>query len=156
MTVFGANLLVWGDDHSVLRHPYYPDHERLTSDEAAQALRWHRFALRHRDLFGPATDTSWQEIGDENGSVTVHGSVTPSAEPLGGTLFTRVTRGDDLVAVSLIDLTGSAAGRWNEPSARGSAGPATVDVLVDQPGHWTADVAVLGAGWAIARLTRCS
>jgi dextranase len=183
VTVLGAGLLVWGDDHGVLRHPYYPDHERLTGTEAQSALRWHRFALRHRDLFAPATDTSWQDIGDENGSVTVHGTAAPSPEPLGGSLFTRVTRREDLVAVSLIDLTGSAAGRWNEPAGQGSAGPATVDVLVDQPGGWTAEIAVLGSsggrfqpvstapvvhregtalrftvplgdGWAIARLRR--
>jgi dextranase len=146
VTVLGAGLLVWGDDHGVLRHPYYPDHERLTEDEARTALRWHRFALRHRDLFRTGADTSWQDIGDENGSVTVHGTAASSPEPLGGTLFTRVTRRDDLVAVSLIDLTGSAAGRWDEPSGQRSAGPASVDVLVDQPGGWTAEVAVLGAG----------
>jgi dextranase len=183
VTVLGAGLLAWGDDHGVLRHPYYPDHERLTGAEAQTALRWHRFALRHRDLFGPAADTSWQDIGDENGSVAVHGTAAPSPEPLGGTLFTRVTRRDDLVAVSLIDLTGSAAGRWDEPSGRGSAGQATVDVLVDQPDGWTAEIATLGSsggrfhpvgttptahregtalrfgvplgdGWAIARLRR--
>jgi dextranase len=183
VTVLGAGLLVWGDDHGALRHPYYPDYERLTADEARAALHWHRFALRHRDLFGPAVDTSWQEIDDENGSVTVHGSAVPSPEPVGGTLFTRVARSEDLIAVSLIDLTGSASGRWDQPSGPGAADPAIVDVLVDQPRGWTAEIAVLGRsggrfhsvstslaghregtalrftvplgdGWAIARLRR--
>jgi dextranase len=183
VTVLGAGLLAWGDQQGVLRHPYYPDYERLTAAEARTALRWHRFALRHRDLFGLAADTSWQEVGDENGSVAVVGPLEASPEPVGGSLFTRVTRRDDLIAVSLIDLTGSAAGRWDEPSGPGSAGEVTLDVLVDQPRGWTAEVAVLGSpggrfqpvstalaghregtalrftvplgdGWAIARLRR--
>jgi dextranase len=182
-TVLGAGLLVWGDRHGALRHPYYPDHERLSGAEARIALRWHRFALRHRDLFDRALDTSWSEIGDENGSVTVHGTALPSPEPLGGTVFTRVVRRDDLVAVSLVDLTGSTSGRWDSPTGPSSASAATVDVLVDSPGGWVAEVAVPGRlggrfrpvgsraashregtavrftvplnhGWAIVRLTR--
>jgi dextranase len=144
VTVLGAGLLVWGDHRGALRHPYYPDHERLSGGQARTAVRWHRFALRHRDLFDRAFDTSWSEIGDENGSVTVTGPVPPSPEPLGGTVFTRVVRRDDLVAVSLIDLTGSASGRWDEPTGPSSAGAATVDVLVDSPGGWVAEVAVPG------------
>jgi dextranase len=144
VTVLGAALLVWGDHRGALRHPYYPDHERLSDTEARTVVRWHRFALRHRDLFDRALDTSWSEIGDENGSVTVSGPVPPSPEPLGGTVFTRVVRRDDLVAVSFIDLTGSAAGRWDEPAGPPSAGAATVDVLVDSPGDWAAEVAVPG------------
>ena len=143
-TVLGAGLLVWGDRRGALRHPYYPDHERLSEAEARTALRWHRFALRHRDLFDRALDTSWSDIGDENGSVTVHGGAAPSPEPLGGTVFTRVVRRDDLVAVSLIDLTGSACGRWDSPTGPPSAGAATMDVLVDSPGDWVAEVAVPG------------
>ena len=144
VTVLGAALLVWGDHRGALRHPYYPDHEPLSGAEARAVLRWHRFALRHRDLFDRALDTSWTEIGDENGSVTVTGPATPSPEPLGGTVFTRVVRRDDLVAVSLIDLTGSAAGRWDEPTGPPSTGAATVDVLLDSPGGWAAEVAVPG------------
>jgi dextranase len=183
VTMLGAGLLVWGDRRGALRHPYYPDHERLSGAEARIALRWHRFALRHRDLFDRALDTSWSEIGDENGSVTVRGTVPPSPEPLGGTVFTRVVRREDLVAVSLVDLTGSISGRWDSPTGPPSAGAATVDVLVDSPGGWVAEVAVpgrlggrfgavrtraashregtavrltvpLGDGWAIVRLAR--
>jgi dextranase len=188
VTVLGASLLVWGDDRGALRHPYYPDHERLTEPEAATALRWHRFALRHRDLFARAgepdrTDTSWYDIGDENGGVAVTGGPPPSPEPLGGTIFTRVVRGDDLVAVSLLDLTGSRHGRWDEPTQRATAAQVTVDILVDQPDGWTAAVATLdrhggrfhpvstslaghregialrllvplGDGWAVVRLRR--
>jgi hypothetical protein len=48
------------------------------------------------------------------------------------------------VTVSLIDLTGSASGRWDAPTGPPSAGAATVDVLVDSPGGWVAEVAVPG------------
>lgn len=144
VTTLGANMLVWGDDAGALRHPYYPDHEHLTGSEAQAVLRWHRFALRHRDMFNRATDTSWYEIGDENGSVTVHSTADVVPEPVGGTVFARVNRRDDLVVVSLIDLTGSLAGRWDQPTGPPSAGMATVDVLVDQPDRWAAEVAVLG------------
>jgi hypothetical protein len=148
-TALGAGLLVWGDNRGALRHPYYPNHERLSEEEAETALGWHRFALRCRDLFSRAarpgaTDTSWYDIGDENGGVAVAGGPPPAPEPLGGMLFTRVVRDDDLVAVSLIDLSGSPQGRWDEPTGPPSAGDVTVDVLVDRPGDWTADVAALG------------
>ena len=76
--------------------------------------------------------------------MAVAGGPPPAPEPLGGGLFTRVVRGDDLVAVSLLDLSGSRQGRWDEPTGPPSAREVTVDVLVDRPGDWTADVAVLG------------
>ena len=76
--------------------------------------------------------------------MAVAGGPPPAPEPLGGALFTRVARGDDLVAVSLLDLSGSQQGRWDEPTGPSSAGEVTVDVLVDRAGDWTADVAVLG------------
>jgi dextranase len=149
VTVLGAALLVWGDDRGALRHPYYPDHERLSETEARTALRWHRFALRHRDLFarpsdGNRVDTSWYEIGDENGSVTVMGGPPSAPEPLGGTVFTRVVRGDDVVAVSLLDLTGSSQGRWDEPTRPMTVGQVIIDILVDREDGWSADVATLG------------
>lgn len=37
-TALGAGLLVWGDRRGVLRHPYYPDHERLSGAKARIAL----------------------------------------------------------------------------------------------------------------------
>ena len=145
-TSLGASLLVWGDDLGCLRHPYYPDHERLTEAEAGQALAWHRFALRCRDLFTGGLDTSWTDIGDENGGVYVRCDAEVSPEPAEGAVHARVVRHDGCIAVSVLDLTGSPTGSWQSGTAQGRCQRATVTVLLDRPGEWTADVAVLGTG----------
>ena len=149
-TTLGASLLVWGDDRGCLQHPYYPDYQQLTVAEAEQVLRWHRYALRCRDLFADGFDTSWSDIGDENGAVSVRwtepdradGMVRP--EPVGGAVYARVVRHDDLVAISVLDLTGSLAGSWQAPTGPGSCRGVTVTILLAEPGRWTAAVAVLG------------
>ncbi len=143
-TILGANTLIWGDRDGVLCHPYYVSHESLDESERAQALEWHRFALRIRDLFRTATDTSWYELSDENASVTVAWMGTTSPEPLGGSLFARVIRGDDLVVVSLLDLTGSEEGSWSSGTNEGRCHSSDVDVLLGLPDSWNIDVAVLG------------
>ena len=107
-TALGIGTLIWGDDAGVLRHPYYVDHERLTTAEAETALAWHRFALRCRDLFRFGHDTSWYELDDENAAVTVAAAAAAKPEPVGGALFTRVVRDAGTIVVSLIDLSGSA------------------------------------------------
>lgn len=162
-TTLGASLLVWGDDHGCLRHPYYPDYQRLTAAEAGQVLRWHRFALRCRDLFAGGTDTSWTEFGDENGAVSVRWlplagpnvqgacaaageSVLARPEPDGGVVYARVVRHDGCIAVSVLDLTGSPAGSWQSPTGPGRCHDATVTVLLGEPGRWTAEAAVMGDG----------
>jgi dextranase len=142
-TVLGAGTLTYGDAGGVLRHPYYPDHERLHGDEQRQVLAWNRFALRCRDLFAAGTDTSWCDIGDENSALSVSFDGTVSPEPAGGGLFARVVRGDCAVAVSLIDLTGS-AGSWESGTAAGEGRQAAVTALVDDPAGWQAEAAVLG------------
>jgi dextranase len=147
-TALGAGLLVWGDDHAVLRHPYYVDHEQLRPDEIEQVLAWHRFGLRGRDLFLGGTDTSWYELGDENGAVTVTWDGIASPEPTGGALFVRVVRDEDVIAVSLIDLTGSADGSWAAATGPGRCTEAHISALVDEPEWWGADAAVLGDGRA--------
>ena len=63
-------------------------------------IAWRRFALRCRDLFLEGEDTSWYEIGDENGAVAVVADVPVSPEPVGGGIFARVVHGDDCVAVA--------------------------------------------------------
>ncbi|HTW98173.1 MAG TPA: glycoside hydrolase family 66 protein, partial [Acidimicrobiales bacterium] len=150
-TMLGAGVLVLGDDGGALRHPYYPDYERLERAEREQLLEWHRFALRCRDLFrqGPGTsshDTSWVDVGDENGAVRV---VTdgPQArpEPAGGGLFARVVRDGPLTAVACLDLTGS-SGSWQEPTWRGTVRQARVELLVERPERCHAEVAALGSG----------
>jgi hypothetical protein len=90
-TAIGANVLLYGDVEGVLRRPYYPEYERLNGDEAREVLVWNRFALRVRDLLAQGADTSWYEIDDENGAVSVawEGSVSP--EPIGGALFARAS-----------------------------------------------------------------
>jgi dextranase len=145
VTTLGASTLQWGDADGVLRHPYYVDHEALSGDERATALEWHRFALRCRDLWTTGKDTSWYELTDENAAVIVTSSVLASPEPLGGGLFCRVRRGDDRVAVALVDLTGSADGSWSSGSRRGTCRSAEVSILVDSPEEWCAQVAVLAS-----------
>ncbi|MGA7834870.1 MAG: glycoside hydrolase family 66 protein [Acidimicrobiales bacterium] len=144
VTVLGANTLIWGDNDGVLRHPYYVNHETLQSDERLVALEWHRFGLRCRDLFRAATDTSWYELSDENASVTVSWTGESRPEPVGGALFARVFRDENLIVVSLIDLTGSNEGSWSTRTERGGCISAEVEVLLFDPESWCVDVAVLG------------
>ncbi len=144
-TCLGASLLVFGDQHGVLQDPYYPRHERLTADEVATVLSWRRFALRCRDLFLEGEDTSWCEIGDENGAVVLVGPTPVHPEPFGQALFARVVRQDGLIAVGVVDLTGSANGQWSEPTARGRCRSVRVQVLVEDPERWSVAGAVLGA-----------
>lgn len=146
-TVLGAGLLVLGDDLGALCHPYYPDHEQLSRDEAAKILSWHRFGLRCRDLFRHGEDTSWYDIGDPNGAVYIEATghkVSP--EPSGGTLFARIVRTGTTTAISCIDLTGSATGAWGEPATRGQIRQARIRLLVGSARRCRAEVAVLGSG----------
>jgi dextranase len=143
-TVLGANVLIWGDDNGVLCHPYYVNHETLRDDERALALTWHRFSLRCRDLFRAATDTSWYELSDENASVTVSWAGETRPEPAGGSLFARVFRDEHLIAVSLLDLSGSEEGSWSSGTDRGRCKSADVDVLLASPETWSVEAAVLG------------
>jgi dextranase len=144
VTTLGANTLIWGDDHGALRHPYYVDHETLSTDECETVLEWHRFGLRCRDLFRESLDTSWYELSDENASVVVTSETLVSPEPRGGALFCRVRCGADLIVVATLDLSGSAKGAWTAGTKNGNAVDAEVSVLVDDPTRWQADLAVLG------------
>jgi dextranase len=144
-TCLGASLLVYGDRGAALADAYYPKHERLAPAELATALAWHRFALACRDLFLEGEDTSWYDICDDNGAVKISwegGPVGP--EPLGGSVFARVARDDNYIAVSVLDLSGSENGSWSEPARRGRCSSVSAQVLLDAPQHWRADVAVLG------------
>jgi dextranase len=145
-TCLGASALLYGDDNAVLCDPYYPKHERLAAAERLTVLAWHRFAMRCRDLFLEGEDTSWYDVADDNGAVSVHWEGGPARpEPLGGAVFARVVRSDDCVAVAIVDLTGSAHGSWSEPTAAGRCGSVRVRLLVDVPGRWHVAVATLGA-----------
>ncbi len=153
-TTLGASMLVFGDEGGCLQDPFYPDYQRLTADERERVLRWHTFGLRCRDLFAGGTDTSWYDIGDENGAVVVRWEgAAPAAsgrplcalpEPVGGSVYARVVRHDGCIAVSVLDLSGSPAGSWQSPSDAGSCRSVTVSVLLDEPGRWRAEAAVLG------------
>ena len=124
--------------------PGLPKHERLSATEVATVLAWHRFALRYRDLFLEGEDTSWYDVGDDNGAVRLEwdGPVWP--EPPGGRVFARVVRTDDCISVGVVDLTGSLNGSWSEPTAVGGCQSVQRGVLLDEPAIWKADVAVLG------------
>ncbi len=144
-TCLGASLIVFGDREGALQDPYYPRYQRLATDEAATVLRWWRFALRCRDLFLEGEDTSWCEIGDENGSVVLVAAASVHPEPLGQAVFARVVRQDGLIAVGVVDLTGSANGQWSQPTAKGRGRSVRVQVLLERPEQWSVAAAVLGA-----------
>src|SRR5664280_1051028 len=143
-TTLGASTLIWGDDDGVLCHPYYVNHEQLRGEERAKVLEWHGFGLRCRDLFKKGTDTSWYELSDENASVTVSWNGFSSPEPIAGSLYARVVRSEELVVVSLLDLSGSDNGSWTSLTGAGTCSQASVQILTDAPSHWLAEVAVLG------------
>jgi hypothetical protein len=140
-TSLASSVLMFGDRRAVLKDPYYPKHERLNPLEAQRVVAWRRMTLRTRDLFIDGEDTSWFEIDDENGSVSVESTVPVRPEPEGGALFVRVAHGQDYVAISLVDLSASADGSWRSRSGEGHVDSATVRVLLDRPSRWRADVA---------------
>lgn len=140
----GASTLLYGDTVAVLSDAYYPQHEHLTESEALIVLAWHRFGLRCRDLFVEGEDTSWYEIGDVNGSVSLSWDGPVAPEPVGGAVFARVVHGSGYIAVSVLDLTGSPNGRWSESTARGGCRGVTLRLLLADPECWTAHAAVLG------------
>lgn len=145
VTLLGASALIYGDKTAALCDPYYPKHARLSEQEAATVIAWRRFALRCRDLFLEGEDTSWYEIGDENGSVSVDASAPVRPEPVGGALFARVVYAEGLVTVGVVDLTGSENGQWSEPTEKGRVTSVAIRVLLDHPGSWMTTAAVLGA-----------
>jgi dextranase len=144
-TQLGASALTYGDKGAALCDPYYPKHAVLSADERDEVVAWRQFSLRCRDLFLDGEDTSWYEIGDENGAVGIEADVPVSPEPVGGGLFARVIHADDTVTVGVVDLTGSANGKWSQPTTRGTVSSVTIRVLVDHPNAWTPYAAVLGA-----------
>jgi hypothetical protein len=146
VTQLGASALIFGDRHAALCDPYYPKHARLDALEAGTVLEWRRFGLRCRDLFLEGEDTSWYEIGDENGSVSVEAGAPARSEPVGGALFARVAHTESSVVIGIVDLTGSENGSWSERTSPGRVRIATVKVLVDHPDIWQADAAILGHG----------
>ena len=146
LTLLGAGSLIFGDKTAALRDAYYPKHERLDQAEAATVLAWRRFALRCRDLFTEGEDTSWYEIDDENGAVSVTaGGVRVRPEPEGNGVLARVVHAHGRVSVGVLDLTGSARGRWDEPTSPGRLRSVTVRILTGRPEQWSAAAAVLGA-----------
>ena len=144
-TQLGTSALIYGDKGAALCDPYYPKHAVLSADERDEVIAWRHFSLRCRDLFIDGEDTSWYEIGDENGAVGVEADVPVRPEPVGSSLFVRVIHGDSMVTVGVVDLTGSANGKWSEPTTRGAVTSVTVRILVDHPNAWTPCAAVLGA-----------
>lgn len=143
-TMLGTSALIFGDKSAALCDPYYPKHARLDSDESATVIRWRRFALRCRDLFIDGEDTSWYEINDENGSVSVSATRPVAPEPTGGSLFARVFHDENLVTVGVLDLSGSDNGLWSEQSGRGEVEMATIRVLLANPESWRVEAAILG------------
>lgn len=144
-TCLGASALLYGDQSAVLWDAYYPKNERLLPGEVENVLAWHLFGLRCRDLFLDGEDTSWYEILDDNGSVSVETPAPVYPEPIGQSVFARVVHGKDYIAVGIIDLTGSEHGRWSEPTRKGTIRSVTVRVHVGHPDQWRCDAAVLGA-----------
>ena len=145
-TCLGASALIYGDRTAALCDPYYPKHERLTADEAATVIAWHRFALRCRDLFIEGEDTSWYEVDDENGAVALDWDGPVRPEPVGGALFARVVHSDGCVAVGVVDLSGSRHGRWSEPTGPARAGQCVCECSCPRPERWARHRRRLGTG----------
>jgi dextranase len=143
-TCLSASALLYGDRTAALCDPYYPKHQRLSTEEATTVIAWHRFALRCRDLFIEGEDTSWYEVEDENGAVALEWDGPVRPEPVGGSLFARVVHSEHHVAVGVVDLSGSPNGLWSEPTAPGTCRSVRARVLLPHPEQWTASAAVLG------------
>lgn len=95
----------------------------------------------------------WSQIriGDEQMSaLATTAAAEVKATPYYGTftqqppMSARVVRHTDCVAVSVLDLTGSQSGSWQERTGPGHCQRVTIMVLLDQPGRWVAEAAVLG------------
>jgi dextranase len=145
-TSLGSSALLYGDVNAALCDPYYPKHASLSDSEASTVVAWRRFALRCRDLFFEGEDTSWYEIGDENGSVAIEASSQVFPEPLGASVFARVVHGMNFIGVSVVDLTGSEDASWKTTTRAGNVSSVTVRVLVDQAESWNVQAAILGDG----------
>ncbi len=144
-TMLGGAALSLGDTKGALSHPYYPNFERLGDGEAATVLAWHRFALRCRDLFSSGADTSWVEIGDENGTVELEANGTDvRPEPQAGAVFARVARHESTIAIGCLDLTASESASWMKPSGFSTPRTVRVRVLAPAPAHAGVEAAVLG------------
>ena len=157
-TTLGAELLIWGDDRGCLRHPYYPDHERLTADEAGPgaALAPVRAALpgpvRRRHRHQLVRDRRRERRGRRSagrqpaasGGVGRRASGPALPEPDGGALYARVVRHEGCIAVSVLDLTGSPAGSWQAPTGPGQLPAGHGDGPAGGAGRWTAAAAVIG------------
>jgi hypothetical protein len=144
-TMLGASALIYGDKGAALCDPYYPKHVRLSADELDEVTAWRHFALRCRDLFCDGEDTSWYEIGDENGAVGIDAVALVRPEPVGASVFARICRSEDTVTVGVLDLTGSENGKWSAPTSPGLVTSVTIRTLVDAPSDWVPWAAVLGA-----------
>ncbi len=145
VTCLGSSSLIYGDARAALCDPYYPKHMRLHDAEADKVIAWRRFSLRCRDLFTEGEDTSWYEIGDENGAVSIFADAPVRPEPEGGSLFARVNHGERMVSIGVVDLTGSQNAKWSEPTATGKISKVRARVLLDDPETWRVDAAVLGS-----------
>ncbi|MGC2485034.1 MAG: glycoside hydrolase family 66 protein [Acidimicrobiales bacterium] len=144
VTCLGGSSLMYGDARAALCDPYYPKHASLSDAEALKVLAWRRFSLRCRDLFSEGEDTSWYEIGDENGSVAILADAPVRPEPEGGSLFARVNHGEEIVSIGVVDLTGSKNAKWSESTGAGKIPSVRIRVLLDHPDTWRVDAAVLG------------
>ncbi|MGC2169174.1 MAG: glycoside hydrolase family 66 protein [Acidimicrobiales bacterium] len=145
VTCLGGSSLIYGDVRAALCDPYYPKHVSLNEAEAEKVVAWRRFSLRCRDLFIEGEDTSWYEIGDENGSVAILADAPVSPEPVGRSLFVRVNHGEEIVSIGVIDLTGNQNAKWSELTAAGKISGVRARVLLDHPDTWRVDAAVLGS-----------
>ncbi len=95
--------------------------------------------------FARSTDTSWYELsGRERLGDRDLGGEQLDRKATGGSLFARVFRDENLIAVSLLDLSGSEDGSWSSGTERGRCANADVEVLIASPEAWSVEVAVLG------------
>ena len=129
---------------AVLCDPYYPKHERLGRRGGNGA----GLAPLRPALSGTSSSRARTPAGTTSPTKTEPSRSPPRAcgpEPVGGALFARVVHAEGRVSVGVLDLTGSARGRWDEPTSPGRLRSVTVRILTGRPEQWSAAAAVLGA-----------
>ena len=126
----GATQLLAGEDGRLLVDPYYVRNHEAEAGTLDMLTRWYDFAVEHDALLlDPAiVDVTASYVCDYNDDLDVSYSNTPVAEHAeAGTVWRRVTRTPEGIAVHLINLTGQDDTLWDAPRNKpGNTGPGSI------------------------------
>ncbi|MGE5675396.1 MAG: glycoside hydrolase family 66 protein [Mycobacterium leprae] len=113
--VAGGFQLVLGEGEGVLTEGYFPHYARLRPPMRRQMQAYYDFIVRYGPLLQapPEADVSETHGGGVTEVYSFAGSPT-SPMPTPGCVWTLVREHSDLVSIHLVNLTGTATGRWNE------------------------------------------